>query len=492
LTAFAAALAFAAPAAAETATVAPLSLASATSPFATCPDTMGFPFPSINYLNAEVEPFVAVNPRNSNNVIGVYQQDRFGAGGGAHALGAASSFDGGVTWTHSFPHFDKCAGGTAAGGTDYDRVSDPWVSIGPDGTAYFIGGGGKAALTITAVLASTSTDGGLHWSEPVTIQRDNSPSGFVGNDKPSVTADPAKPATAYVVWTRFRFPSATANGNAAHSWAFRGDPYFAMTTDGGGTWSTPRNIAPQNQLLNTTGAEIAVLPDGTLLDVYSFDKGKANAPNAAFIGLQRSADGGNTWSKVIAIADNPAVDDVDPDTGKLLRTGANGGFGASPGVAVDPGSGAVYVVWEDSRFSGGAHNDIAMSKSTDGGLRWSPPVKINQSPPSVTAFTPAVDVLPDGTVGVTYYDLRNNTPDPTTLPTDHFIVHSHDGGATWSEARITPTSFDDTTAPDSRGYFLGDYQGLANDGSVFKPLFVQTNSGNLSNRTDVFGTTVTP
>ena len=107
------------------------------------------------------------------------------------------------------------------------------------------------------------------------------------------------------------------------------------------------------------------------------------------------------------------------------------------------------------------------------------------------AFTPAVDVLPTGTVAVTYYDIRNNTPAPGLL-TDYFVVHSHNGGATWSESRITPTSFDDETAPVSRGYFIGDYQGLANNGSTFRPFFVQTNSGNLANRTDVFATTVSP
>jgi hypothetical protein len=104
-----------------------------------------------------------------------------------------------------------------------------------------------------------------------------------------------------------------------------------------------------------------------------------------------------------------------------------------------------------------------------------------------------VDVLPNGTVGVSYYDLRNNTSDPATLPTDYFIVHSHDGGATWGgEARITTTSFDYDTAPFARGLFLGDYEGLAHSGNVFKSFFVQTNSGNTANRTDVFATSITP
>src|SRR5437867_6925538 len=48
------------------------------------------------YANAEVEPYVAVNPANAANLVGVWQQDRW-ADGGAKGLLAASSFDGGRT-----------------------------------------------------------------------------------------------------------------------------------------------------------------------------------------------------------------------------------------------------------------------------------------------------------------------------------------------------------------------------------------------------------
>ena len=56
----------------------------------------------------------------------------------------------------------------------------------------------------------------------------------------------------------------------------------------------------------------------------------------------------------------------------------------------------------------------------DGGLTWSNPIKVNASPSGVAAFTPSVDVASDGTVAVTYYDFRNNTPNTSTLPTDAF------------------------------------------------------------------------
>jgi hypothetical protein len=486
----AAALALALPAAAPAATVGPLSLASGPSPFAACTTGLdpGSP-PGTNYLNAEVEPWGDVNPTNPSNVIGVFQQDRW-SNGGARGLVTATSMDGGTTWVRTFAHFSKCSGGTPANGGDYDRASDPWVSFGPDGTAYQASLSASADLTVSAILASTSTNGGLTWSEPVTLQRDVSPNGFVFNDKESLTADPNTAGTAYMVWDRSRFPSDTSQ-NPGTSRAFRGDPYFSKTTDGGQTWSTPRDILPQNQNVATIGNQIGVLPDGTLLDVYLYFKG-LGGPNQSLMGVQRSTDGGDTWSKPIEITDNTVTRVRDPDTGTPLRTGSDVG-GGLPDIAVDPQSGTAYVVFEDNRFSGGDHNDIALVKSTDGGRTWSQPVKANQTPNGATAFTPSVDVLPNGTLAVTYYDWRNNTPDPATLPTDEFIVVSHNGGASFDpEARITPVSFDTAAAPVARGFFLGDYEGLANNGTAFKPFFVQTNAGNTANRTDVFATTVTP
>jgi hypothetical protein len=48
------------------------------------------------------------------------------------------------------------------------------------------------------------------------------------------------------------------------------------------------------------------------------------------------------------------------------------------------------------------------------------------------------------------------------------------------------------TAPFARGFFVGDYEGLATVGATFRPLFVQANSGNTANRSDVFSTLAAP
>jgi hypothetical protein len=145
-----------------------------------------------------------------------------------------------------------------------------------------------------------------------------------------------------------------------------------------------------------------------------------------------------------------------------------------PDIAVDPQSGRTYVVWSDERFSGGAHTDIAISDSSDRGVTWSPPRRVNQTPRAAAAFTPAVAVAADGTVGVTYYDLRNDTRARATLGTDAFLARSSDGGASWQETGLTADSFDLTNAPRAGGYFVGDYTGLATSDSRFVAAYAVT------------------
>ena len=454
-------------------------LASGPSPFASC--TVGGIDSDTNTPNTEVEPFVAVNPTNSSNVVGVYQQDRW-AGGGAHGLVASSSSNGGTSWAQSFAAFDACSGGT--GNDAYDRASDPWVTFDPSGNAYQISLSFSADQTTSAVLASKSTDGGLTWDAPKTLIRDTNPVNF--NDKESITADPTRSGNVYAVWDRFAVPGENRSFNSLlHSFAFRGQPVFSRTTDGGATWSTP--VPMTNANIATIGNQIAVLPNGNLIDVFFESRGAGvqPSPNQIFEGAMISTDAGLHWSPPISIANFvpvagcPPEDVCDPDTNQPVRAGTN-----LPDIAVDPNTGAIYVVWADGRFSGGAKADVVLSKSTDGGKHWMTPIQLDQGSGTSQSFTPAVAVADNGAVGVTFYDFRNNTA-AAGLPTDAWLETSQDGGATWAEDRLTPTSFDMEAAPVSRGFFLGDYEGLTAIGNDFLAFFSEANSGQSANATDV-------
>jgi len=462
--------------------VAPLTLVSGPSPFATC--TVGGP--GTVTVNGPVEPYVAVDPTDVDHLIGVWQQDRW-ADGWAHGNMSAISHDGGATWSRSSAHFTLCSGGTTANGGDYERATDPWVTFSPNGDAYQIALSFNVSDFGNGILVSKLPRGSDTWGEPVSLIRDAS--AFAQNDKESITADPADSRYVYAVWDRATKPGENTSLNAAHSSGFRGDLMFSMTSDGGASWTTPRNLLPSNAHIATIGNIVSVLPDGTLVDVFEATNGsgKQGSPNQFTENVIRSTDRGLTWSPIINISTDGSVVARDPETGLGVRTGCG-----LPASAVSP-DGNLYVAWCDSRFSGGARDDIALSKSTDGGLTWSAPIKVNQTPVPVAAFDPAVDVAPNGTVAVTYYDFRNDTSDTSTLPTDAWIVYSSDAGATWGgEQRLTPTSFDMNAAPvvgSTKRPFVGDYEGLAHTGNTFVPFFVATDT---SNPADVFVTHATP
>src|SRR3954470_2734757 len=69
------------------------------------------------YVNAEVEPHLAVDPRNADHLVAAWQQDRW-SGGSARGIVTAASFDGGITWMRAQPAFTTCAGGEFVRATD--------------------------------------------------------------------------------------------------------------------------------------------------------------------------------------------------------------------------------------------------------------------------------------------------------------------------------------------------------------------------------------
>ncbi|HET7650489.1 MAG TPA: sialidase family protein [Gammaproteobacteria bacterium] len=419
---------------------------------------------STSYENAEVEPYVAVNPLNPSNLIGVWQQDRW-SDGGAHGLMAGYSMDNGKTWKTEPLVMSICAGGDSSNAADYARASDPWVTFSPTGTAYAISisfsGESLTPTSAGGVLVTRSTDGGATWGTAQALIVDGA-SAF--DDKESITADPTDSNYVYAVWDRL-----TTDGY--------GPTYFSRTTDGGSTWEAARAIYDPGFNNQTIGNVIVVTTSGTLVDAFvEYDNTGGNSTTAT-MKVIRSTDHGATWSTPITVAQSESVGVEDPNTGTWVRTASN-----LPQIATAPSNGLV-MVWQDARFNQGKHDGIVISQSSDGGLTWSAPVEIN-TVHSVPAFTPSVAVLPDGTIGVSYFDFRNNTSDKARLLTDYWFVSSDDG-VHWSEQHISGP-FDLDLAPNAEGLFIGDYQSLGVIGNAFVPFYVQTNNEGTSNRNDTY------
>ena len=471
------------------------------------------PGSNYNYSNAEVEPWIAASPTNPADVAAFWQQDRW-SDGGAHGLVAAVAHDGGVSFTFSTPHFSRCAGGTSANGGDFGRSSDPWVSWAPNGDLWAISLSVDRTTPRNAVLAARMQHGTSTWSEPFTLKFDSSKTGIpLGNnfnDKESITADPtdATGNLVYAVWDRFVSPTQNAPATAFEmARSFHQPVWFARTTNGAAatpTWEKAREIFDPGNKSGTISNQIAVLPDGTLLDGF-FQFLKDGGTSFQVI---RSTDKGVTWSKrSFQMAPVSPIGERDPEpircrpfiSGDPLCTLVRSDgviFDLAVDFSTGPHRGRVYLVWQDHHDNAFGDDLIMLSFSDDGGRTWSTPQQVNQTPGGTftdQAFEPAVSVNDQGVVAVSYYDFRNDVSGDSRLTTDHWIVHSHDGGATWTEDHLAGP-FDMHQAPYARGYFVGDYQGLDSQGSVFRPLFTVPSPGPSDqfpnpNPTDVFTNT---
>jgi hypothetical protein len=477
--------------------------ASTTNPFMACPpDGSG-----INFPGSEVEPWIEVNPADPDNVVTFYQQDRY-SNGGAKGNVAAVSFDGGATFTRTVPpQLARCS----PGGGPFERGTDPWISFGPDGNLHAMslvidpdpptGGFGDNAM-----VYNRSTDGGLTWGPAIVLRQDTDPNYL--NDKNSMTADPNDADFVYAVWDRVQVPSRAQHAlENPIGLGFKGPVWFARTTDGGASWEPARKIYETGANKQTIGNQIVVRPQGQLFDFFgdivnrSRRRGGIGPVLLSFI---VSANRGATWTKPTAVDDMlpmtlfRADSTIDaepfpcPDPMRTGRCPIRGGD-LIPEVAVNASNGNLYAVWMDARFSfftTGAfrYDSIAFSQSTDAGRTWSAPIQVNLTPNSEPindrqAFTPSIDVGADGTLTVTYYDFRDNTPDPSKLLTRHFASHCHPATedcanpASWNEGTEIGAAFDIREAAFARGYFLGDYMGLDHDVNEFLAGFGSTLGG---------------
>ncbi len=446
----------------------------------------------INYRNSEAEPQIAVNPLDHDNMIAVWIQDRWSTGGAGAGLGAAYTKNGGATWNFVNVPFSRCAGGNPDNNGDFERATDPWVAFGIDGRAYFVAlpyntaQDGELAITV-----AISDDGGASWGDPIVVQGDPTLGTINFFDKQAIFTDPHDANLVYVVQTNFE-----ARGGAnLPDREKRHRLLFYRSENRGEDWELASVITAESRANFAACAQVVVLPDGDLVAAYFLENQAWGLyPTVSHEGIQiivnRSSDKGDTWSAQVV------VDTVEfPASPHISAAPLVTGFiwGAHDveldipyrsqrqclDVAVNPISGQLYIVWEDARFNTLGNQGSVITTSTDGGESWSSPIAVNPDTLDSQAFNPSVAVAADGTVGVMFYDLRNDVFEDDPLSTDMFIGLFDKDLDNHMEKRITDISFDSRQALMTSGfflgYFLGDYFGLEAHEDGFAALYVITN-----------------
>ncbi len=263
---------------------------------------------------------VAVDPENPDHIV-VGSNDYFyrfnNATGARQAIvptGFFTSFDGGETWIDG-----QIPMRTGNGAGDPSPAFDAKHDVVLMAQLENVGGHGGCCVSQGDVAVSWSADGGVTWSEPVTVMRGTGTGIGAANlavfwDKEWLTVDnyPGSPYYGRAYLTATRFVNTLFGGYAESA------IYLSYSDDGGKTWSRPQEISganPQVCTFQSTGPQGEcdedqfsipdVAPDGTLY-VHFINGQNESEWEVPFdfdsqIMVVTSTDGGSTFSSPVPV-----------------------------------------------------------------------------------------------------------------------------------------------------------------------------------------------
>ena len=377
------------------------------------------------------EASVAINPTNPEHVISTFIQSATPGQQPRSNNWQYVSIDGGITWA-----------GAPADNPEKRVQGDDAITFGRDGTAFhtYIAFDGirveRPEAAATGVWIRRSQDG-VTWEPPVRVV-DHVNTVMPFEDKPWTVVDRAAGSphrgNVYVAWTRFDVYGSADPAHHSTIW-------FARSRDGGRTFQPPFRISDDEGDAKDgdgtlEGAVPAVGPRGEVYVVWAGPKG---------LSFDRSDDGGWTFGKDTLLGPLtggweipvPGVDRHNgmPVTAVDLSTGAN--------------RGSLYVNFIDER---NGDPDVFLLASRDGGKNWEAPVRVNDDPKGAAQMFTWMAVDPgDGAINVVFHDRRGLSGTMTGVT----LARSIDGGRSFVNHRVPLDPFDCCAASNFVGDYNG-------------------------------------
>ncbi|MGC8865083.1 MAG: hypothetical protein ACP5O2_05095 [Bacteroidales bacterium] len=379
---------------------------------------------------------------NSNNSSNYPTNNLFGANW-------LTSGDAGETWEGEM---------YGAGG---DNSGDPAVGINAQGR-WFIGYINESFGQSVAY----SDDEGQNW---IKILIAPAPGFYpAGLDKNHLWVDNSSTSiyngNVYTAWTRF-----SAGGT------YDGEIQLSRSTNGGTVWSNPMVISEGVTAgSHNQGVNIQTGPDGQVYVVWAiYDTWPADE-NA--LGFTASLNGGETFQPARRIIDN--IQGI-----RYSQTSKNLRVNSFPSMTVDlsngPHRGTIYVVWANYGVPGintGDDIDVYLIKSSDQGLNWSQPVRVNQDIPGLGKqhFFPWISCDPaTGNLAVIFYDDR----ECSATECETWVAYSTDGGESWTDFRVSDVAFTPQPIAGLAANYFGDYLGITSHNLKIYPVWTDNRSG---------------
>lgn len=270
----------------------------------------------------------------------------------------------------------------------------------------------------------------------------------LSQDKEWAAIDP-KSNYIYVLWTEQKKPNGRAQTKTIT------DINLSVSKDLGKTWSAGKKINEKSgpdfdSWKSVIGAMPTIGPKGQVYATWVSTEG---------ILFDKSLDSGKTWmEKDIKVS--PLNNKWSISVSGMYRCYV------FPIIACDvsnsPDKGSIYMTWADKKKESG-DADIYFSKSTDEGITWSAPKKVNNDSTSAQQYHPWITVDPiNGNIYMVWYDRRNHKDEKT----DVYMARSIDGGKTFVNFKVSERSF----TPKSYT-FMGDYIGVAAYNNIVRPIW---------------------
>jgi PASTA domain-containing protein len=418
---------------------------------------------------SQAEPAIASDPLNRNLMVAGYADDV-----ADFFPGVSRSTDGGKTWAApsggALLPSPPGLGWGARGTVGHVAAGDSALAWGTGDTVYFATLGNQdnrqpptpGVCSVGGLYVYRSTDGGSTWTLPANgPAMPNTATTYRDRDHIAADSNPSSShaGTVYLVWSNDQYagcPQLFGTNFVTRQMM------FSRSTDGGASWSPP--IVLGSGCLEAGIADVGA--DGSVYVTW-FDCSIRGGDREL---VRKSTDGGATFSPAVA-AGSGLTRCPDPLPGARFRLSGE----AAPTIATDPTSAArVYVAWSSCTPTSQA--DVFLSRSTDGGATWSPPLRVNDDGASNPRdqFFPAITVDYQGVVHAMWGDDRLDTVNVGGHDYDIFTAASTDHGASFG-ANVRMTTQSSNPDVDNGGGFIGDYFTMAPCGTA---VWGDTRNGN--------------